>query len=228
MNTQIIDYAQMVRDLAKPGAEIAAYLSPSNAHLLHMAVGVSGEAGELLDAVKKAAIYNKALDRANVIEELGDLEFYMQGLRDELGISREEVLTANVAKLSKRYAAGKYSDKAAQTRADKTVQTLESVKPVERVRNFFGRCYEAFQVTAASRQDNKDWPEWMNEAWNTERNLMGALYPADFPDSDGTDTLIVNPPHRTPVNFGDWLVADSQGIIGVYSPELFSATFKKV
>ena len=65
------------------------------------------------------AIYGKPLDRENVIEELGDLEFYMEGLRQGLGITREETLQANVAKLGARYAAGKYSDKAAIARADK-------------------------------------------------------------------------------------------------------------
>lgn len=117
--TQVIDYAAMVAALAKPGAAIVAGLVPEKAHNIHMAIGVAGEAGELLDAVKKEAIYGKPLDRDNVVEELGDLEFYMQGLRDALGISRDEVLAANVEKLSTRYAAGKYSDAAAQARADK-------------------------------------------------------------------------------------------------------------
>jgi hypothetical protein len=58
-----------------------------------------------------------------VIEELGDLEFYMEGLRQGFGITREEVLTTNIYKLAlgpkARYKGGKYSDKAAQDRADK-------------------------------------------------------------------------------------------------------------
>lgn len=114
-----IDYSKMVRTLAKSGATIAQELTGDDAHILHMAVGVSGEAGELLDAVKKAAIYRKPLDRENVIEELGDLEFYMEGLRQGLNISREDTLDANIAKLGKRYEGLVYSDKAAQDRADK-------------------------------------------------------------------------------------------------------------
>lgn len=119
--SNVINYAAMVASLAKPGEAILTSLTPDHCHLLHMAVGVSGEAGELLDAVKKATIYGKPLDRENVIEELGDLEFYMEGLRQGLGITREETLQANVAKLGARYAAGKYSDKAAIARADKNV-----------------------------------------------------------------------------------------------------------
>ncbi len=92
-------HPQLVAALVKPGEKIAAELSGSDANLLHMVIGISGEAGELLDAIKKAVIYRKELDRTNVIEELGDIEFYLEGLRQELGLSREECLTANVAKL---------------------------------------------------------------------------------------------------------------------------------
>lgn len=125
MNSKDMDlrlYGKMVNNLAKPGKDIIETLTPEKAHLLHMAVGVSGEAGELLDAVKKAVIYNKELDLENVIEELGDLEFYMEGLRQVLSIPRGLTLQENMHKLvgsNGRYAEGQYSDKAAQERADK-------------------------------------------------------------------------------------------------------------
>jgi NTP pyrophosphatase (non-canonical NTP hydrolase) len=113
-------FSSMVNSLAKPGADIVASLTPSGAHMLHMAVGISGEAGELLDAVKKHIIYCKPVDRENLVEELGDLEFYMEGVRQAAGISREETLNANKLKLlGKRYASGSYSDAQAQDRADK-------------------------------------------------------------------------------------------------------------
>jgi NTP pyrophosphatase (non-canonical NTP hydrolase) len=115
-----LEYKEMVKDLAKPGLDIIVNISPESMNMLHMAVGVSGEAGELLDAIKKVAIYNKDVDRDNVVEELGDLEFYMEGLRQALNITREETLLANRAKLSKRYPQYKYSDQAAQNRADKS------------------------------------------------------------------------------------------------------------
>jgi NTP pyrophosphatase (non-canonical NTP hydrolase) len=114
-----IVYSEMVAALAKPGEKIASELTGEDAHLIHMAIGISGESGELLDAIKKRAVYRKELDRENVIEELGDLEFYMEGLRQGLGITRDQCIEANTAKLSKRYASLKYSDDAAQQRADK-------------------------------------------------------------------------------------------------------------
>ena len=116
-------HQNMVAALAKPGQDILDSLTPQKCNMLHMAVGVAGEAGELLDAAKKCVMYNKPLDRENVIEELGDIEFYMEGLRQELGITRIETLEANRAKLltsdKARYKLGKYTDQQAQDRADK-------------------------------------------------------------------------------------------------------------
>ena len=115
----MIKHDDMVRVLAKSGDVIAAEMTGEDAHLMHMAVGISGESGELLDAIKKQVIYRKPLDRDNVIEELGDLEFYMEGLRQGLGITREQCIDANIAKLGKRYEGFQYSNQAAQDRADK-------------------------------------------------------------------------------------------------------------
>ena len=87
--------------------------------MIHAAIGISGEAGELLDAVKKHWVYNKPLDRENVVEELGDLRFYIQAMMNLLHISEQEVLQGNANKLSVRYKGLVYTDQAAQDRADK-------------------------------------------------------------------------------------------------------------
>lgn len=113
------NYKMMVSNLVKDGVEILAALTPSDCHLDHMAMGVSGEAGELLDAIKRKTVYRKPLDLVNVIEELGDMEFFMEGLRKELHITRRMTLEFNMKKLEKRYSEGSYSNAAAQERADK-------------------------------------------------------------------------------------------------------------
>ncbi|WAX22366.1 MazG-like nucleotide pyrophosphohydrolase [Pseudomonas phage MiCath] len=121
-----LQFDAMVAALVKPGQDILDSLTPQKCNALHMAVGQSGEAGELLDAIKNWVIYGKELNRENVVEEMGDIEFYLNGLRAELGITREECLQANVTKLltgsankKARYAEGTYSDAQAQDRADK-------------------------------------------------------------------------------------------------------------
>ena len=112
-------YEEFVSALVKDGHKIKEEITPNECHTLHMIMGICGEAGELLDAVKKAVIYRKNLDRTNVIEELGDIEFYLEGFRQSVGISRDETIKENMDKLSKRYAKIAYTDEAAQTRADK-------------------------------------------------------------------------------------------------------------
>lgn len=86
--------------------------------ILHAAVGVAGEGGELLDAVKKAWVYNAPLNTENLVEEAGDALFYLQALALQLGLSLEYFVLKNMEKLEKRYPTG-YSDAAAQARADK-------------------------------------------------------------------------------------------------------------
>ena len=113
-----MNHQELVANLAKPGQDIVDELTPMQAFALHMAIGVSGEAGELLDAIKKFAIYQKPLDLENVVEELGDIEFYLQGIRQAFCIDREYVLQQNIEKLRKRYGQT-YTNAAAIARADK-------------------------------------------------------------------------------------------------------------
>jgi NTP pyrophosphatase (non-canonical NTP hydrolase) len=89
--------------------------------MVHASMGVSGEAGELLDAIKKTWIYGKQLDRENILEECGDALFYIQALLTENGFTMGDAAEHNYAKLAKRYPAG-YTDQAAQVRADKLEQ----------------------------------------------------------------------------------------------------------
>jgi len=116
-----IQHHDLVKNLAKSGDLIVKEMTGAGAHAIHMAVGISGESGELLDAIKKFVIYGKKLDRENVVEEMGDIEFYLEGLRQGLGITREETIDGNIEKLSIRYSSGGYSDEQAQQRADKVV-----------------------------------------------------------------------------------------------------------
>jgi NTP pyrophosphatase (non-canonical NTP hydrolase) len=108
---QQIRYDEFVRKLFKPANDFWM--------LAHAVMGVTGEAGELCDAIKKHIIYGKELDRTNVVEELGDLRFYMQAVQNIYGISEQEVLQHNACKLMVRYEGLEYSDAAAQARADK-------------------------------------------------------------------------------------------------------------
>lgn len=73
MITDVSSYASMVQKLAKPGEDIVSALKPSSANLLHMAIGISGEVAELIEALRD--------DGPNIGEELGDCEFFFEGFQ---------------------------------------------------------------------------------------------------------------------------------------------------
>lgn len=128
-----IKHPEMVARLIKDPKAIVAQLTLEHVGLIHSGMGVCGEAGELIDAIKKHTIYNKPIDRENIVEELGDLEFYMEDIRRRLSISREETLAANMEKLAKRYPGFGFTDQRAHERADKLpVSYDESVNRVLR------------------------------------------------------------------------------------------------
>jgi NTP pyrophosphatase (non-canonical NTP hydrolase) len=85
----------------------------------HAVLGVAGEAGELVDAVKKHVVYGKPLDLENLKEEIGDIRFYLEALCNILDLSDQEILQANANKLALRYKSLTYSGEAAIARADK-------------------------------------------------------------------------------------------------------------
>ena len=124
-NQQEVPYSQFVESMCKPPIDILVQMVPDDAHLCHMAMGVSGEAGELLDAIKQSVIYRKPLDRENVLEECGDILFFVQGIlnhfsaKEDHPIALQDILDANRRKLSERYHRGVYSNEQAQQRADK-------------------------------------------------------------------------------------------------------------
>lgn len=109
----------MVKVLVKDPSEILKSLTPEKVDLLHAALGIATEAGEILSAVKAHVIYGKPLDLGNLVEEAGDSEFYWQALRKNQGFSRLDALEHNLNKLAKRYQNYRYSDQAAIQRPDK-------------------------------------------------------------------------------------------------------------
>ena len=72
-------------------------------HLLHAVLGIVSEAGELADQLKRHVMYQQPLDRTNVLEEIGDIEWYLALGARHMNSSLEKVREANIAKLQKRF-----------------------------------------------------------------------------------------------------------------------------
>ena len=86
---------------------------------------------------------------------------------------------------------------------------------------------EAFQMTYKRRVNNIEWPQWLHEAWQKAHNSPGALYPADFPESDGTDELrIVTLEGIHHVSFGDWIIRGIKGELYPCKPDIFEMTYE--
>ena len=75
------------------------------------ALGISGEAGEVTDYIKKVLFHGHELDRVRLAKELGDIMWYIALLSDAIGIDMETVAAMNVEKLKKRYPEGFDKDK---------------------------------------------------------------------------------------------------------------------
>lgn len=112
-------FQRLVARLVKRGDQLVAEATPLKMELNHGIIGLFGEVGELGDCIKRYTMYDRNIDLTNAVEELGDIEFYLEDIRTKLGITREETLVACEMKLNKRYPEG-YSNEAAKARADKS------------------------------------------------------------------------------------------------------------
>lgn len=83
--------------------------------LTMLALGLGGEAGEVVDLVKKAVFHGHEMDRDELIKETGDVIWYLENLLDHFGIPMSEVYEKNVQKLLKRYPDG-FSEEASRRR----------------------------------------------------------------------------------------------------------------
>lgn len=74
--------------------------------LRNAAYGLNGEAGEVIDLLKKHEFQGHELSEEKLIDECGDVLWYCALLADSLGFSLERVMNRNIDKLLKRYPDG--------------------------------------------------------------------------------------------------------------------------
>ena len=74
--------------------------------LLNGVMGLCGEAGEVIDIVKKWLAQGHELDKERLIKELGDVAWYLAEAATALDLPLEQILQANIDKLKKRYPDG--------------------------------------------------------------------------------------------------------------------------
>ena len=77
-----------------------------NDQLANYSLGLAGEAGEVIDQLKKVIFHGHKLNPGKLTEELGDVLFYVAALATICGIVMEDIARMNITKLELRYPEG--------------------------------------------------------------------------------------------------------------------------
>jgi len=88
---------------------------------------------------------------------------------------------------------------------------------------------QAFQMTKERRADNSEWPTWLSHAWQRHHTEPNAVYPSDFPDSDGTDKLKIHTLEGEHlVEWDDYIIQGVKNEIYCCKPDIFEMTYDEV
>lgn len=74
-----------------------------NPEILHALMGCVTEVGEMTDQLKRHLIYGAPLDKVNLLEEAGDLQWYVALLLRTLDSTFDEIHQKNIDKLRARF-----------------------------------------------------------------------------------------------------------------------------
>lgn len=69
-------------------------------------LGLCGESGECADILKKYLYQGHKFEREKMIEEAGDVAWYLAELATGLGVTLEDIFRQNIDKLRRRYPEG--------------------------------------------------------------------------------------------------------------------------
>lgn len=114
-------YAEFVNEVTSPESKNPASFSTRcfqltkegfpPERLLTAALGMSAEAGEFTEIVKKIVFQGKPVDVDNIFHlkrELGDVMWYVMQACIGLGVTLDDVIETNVEKLKSRYPGGEF------------------------------------------------------------------------------------------------------------------------
>ena len=133
--TQVIDtnkYIEFVRQTTSPASsdfasllsrltELEASADADVPRLMTAAFGISAEAGEFTEVIKKIFLQGKSYNEDNIFHlkrELGDICWYIAQACMALDTTFEEVLQMNYEKLSARYPEGAFSIERSENRVE--------------------------------------------------------------------------------------------------------------
>jgi hypothetical protein len=88
---------------------------------------------------------------------------------------------------------------------------------------------EGYQITRESRVDLADWPNWLREAWTKDIHEKCAISCEDWPNSDGTDRLIIHTPEGImTVDWNDYIMQGIEKELYPVKEKYFDKTFEEI
>lgn len=85
--------------------------------LLNYGLGISGEAGEVADIIKKQHFHGHSAPVGEIQKELGDVLWYVSQIARIYGLALSEIAEGNIEKLQRRYPEG-FSEEASVNRSE--------------------------------------------------------------------------------------------------------------
>ena len=85
---------------------------------------------------------------------------------------------------------------------------------------------EAFQMTKERRQDNSDWPDWAQAAWNSEPSEGAIWIDPDDPKRENLVCGTLEGVHR--IGWDDWIIQGVKGELYPCKPDIFDQTYESV
>ncbi len=95
-----------LKDSFKEYEKMQARTSGEKSNLINAALGLCGEAGEVADLIKKSEFQGHELSEEKLVEELGDILWYISEAARLINVSLCEIAEKNILKLKKRYPDG--------------------------------------------------------------------------------------------------------------------------
>ena len=91
MDSQNITHTELVSALLKPGEKIMEYINPERCNAFHLCLGLAGEVAEIMETYSSWEYCEHEMNKENLIEEFGDLMFYMEGVRQFLFMEKDKL-----------------------------------------------------------------------------------------------------------------------------------------
>lgn len=95
----IKEYQEFVKSRMRQGGTLTEDLT-------NWSLGLSGEAGEVADTVKKIVFHDHDFDLVELAHEIGDSIWYAAALCNTIGLDLDVVMQMNMKKLTRRYPDG--------------------------------------------------------------------------------------------------------------------------